>query len=215
MPARTPTKKPAQAKKPAAAARKPARSAPPGNGKSAKAAPPVKANGDLAQANARIFEIQTAHDALRSDSEGLRRQLREKDDLLTMGKQRISALERELETAQKGAKLPAGLESQLREVQARLTAQKAQLEAARAEAENLREATTKTRAPSEPGNLRCPRCGAHMTEYTHADTVRADRCDGCHGIFFDNGELETVMKHHDEQLAAGQKHWYSGLFGKR
>ena len=215
MPARTPTKKPAPAKKPAAAAKKPARSAASGNGKPAKAALPIKANGDLAQAKARIFEIQSAHDALRSDSESLRRQLREKDDLLSLGQGRISALERELENAQKGGKPSAGLEQQLREVQARLTAQKAQLEAARAEAEKLREAVAKTRAPAEPGNLRCPRCGSHMTEYTHAGTVRADRCDGCHGIFFDNGELETVMSHHDEQVAAGQKHWYSGLFGKR
>src|SRR4051812_36841715 len=117
MPARTPTKKPAPAKKSAAAAKKPSRPAAPGNGKSAKAAaPPVAANGDLVRAKARISEIQAAHDALRSDSEGLRRQLREKDDLLTMGKQRISALERDLETAQKGAKPSAGLEQQLREV---------------------------------------------------------------------------------------------------
>lgn len=40
--------------------------------------------------------------------------------------------------------------------------------------------------------LRCPRCAGAMTEYTH-QVVRADKCDECYGIFFDNGELEVVI----------------------
>jgi Zn-finger nucleic acid-binding protein len=40
--------------------------------------------------------------------------------------------------------------------------------------------------------LRCPRCQAAMTEYQH-QLVRADKCDECFGIFFDNGELELVI----------------------
>ena len=53
--------------------------------------------------------------------------------------------------------------------------------------------------------LRCPRCAGPMTEYTHKD-VRADKCDECYGIFFDNGELEVViagtLEVRDEQWAA-------------
>ena len=103
---------------------------------------------------------------------------------------------------------------QSRAVQARLTTREAEIEATRTEAHNLREALNKSRPPLEPGKLRCPRCEGSMTEFT-LEPVRADRCGTCHGIFLDNGELETVLKHHDEQRAAGSKHWYSGLFGRR
>jgi Zn-finger nucleic acid-binding protein len=53
-----------------------------------------------------------------------------------------------------------------------------------------------------------------MTEYDEAP-IKADRCDSCHGIFFDNGELEAVLLHHDEQRDAGKKGWFSSLLGKR
>ena len=63
--------------------------------------------------------------------------------------------------------------------------------------------------------LRCPRCSGAMTEYQH-DVVRADRCDSCHGIFFDDGELEQVMdkalKDHDGQK---QGSWFQTIFGRR
>ncbi len=63
--------------------------------------------------------------------------------------------------------------------------------------------------------LRCPRCSGAMTEYQH-QVVRADRCDSCHGIFFDNGELEQVV---DKAMADrdGEKHggWFVSLFGRR
>ena len=65
------------------------------------------------------------------------------------------------------------------------------------------------------GKIRCPRCSGPMTEYDHT-VVRADRCDNCHGIFFDNGELEQVvekaLKDHDGQTQGG---WFSSLFGRR
>ena len=54
-----------------------------------------------------------------------------------------------------------------------------------------------------------------MTEYQH-DVVRADRCDSCHGIFFDDGELEQVvdkaLKDHDGQK---QGSWFQTIFGRR
>jgi hypothetical protein len=103
---------------------------------------------------------------------------------------------------------------QLRAAQARLTTREAEVEAARSEARNLREAMNRSKATLEPGKLRCPRCEGSMTEFT-LESVRADRCGSCYGIFLDNGELETVLKHHDQQRDAGSKHWYSGLFGRK
>lgn len=103
---------------------------------------------------------------------------------------------------------------QLRELQSRLTTREAELEAARAEAANLRDQVRGLQAPGTDGNLRCPRCGAHMTEYVEGP-VKADRCDGCHGIFFDNGEMEAVLDHHDEQRDAGKKGWFASLLGKK
>ena len=83
-------------------------------------------------------------------------------------------------------------QQQLRDLQSRLTTRDAELQAARGETDKLRDEVSKARGPGEAGNLRCPRCGAHMTEYEH-DVVRADRCDACGGIFFDKGELEALF----------------------
>lgn len=207
-----PSKKTAAAKKPARSAR-PAASRPKhGNGAQAKArlSKPKHGNG----AKTRAFEAQSGGDALRSESDKLRQALREKEQLLQLGRQRIAGLEHDLEDARKTDRPAATLEQQLRELQARFTTRQAELEAARAEAQNLRETVAKTRVPGEPGNLRCPRCGGKMTEQL-LEQVRADRCDSCYGIFFDNGELEIVIKHHDQQRDAGRRHWYSGIFGKR
>ena len=198
MPARIPAKK-AMARKPSPA---PARKA--AAKKPAVAPPPQKSNGS---------EVET--EALKAECEKLGRALSEKEELLRLGQDRIDALERELDEARRSERPAAQLEQQLREMKAKLTTRQVELEAARTEAARLREAASKARGAGEPGNLRCPRCGRHMTEYNHEGGVRADRCDSCHGIFFDNGELETVMAHHDEQLKAGKRHWYSVLFGKR
>jgi len=152
-------------------------------------APPRKA-----MKNGKMSEVEAAHAALLTESEQLRQMMREKDE-------RIAGLERERPT----------LELQLHEVQARLTTGQAELEAARAEAARLREAA-RPRGPGEA--VRCPRCGGKMTQQL-LEQVKAERCDACHGIFFDNGELENVIKHHDQQRAAGQKSWLSGIFGKK
>ena len=45
------------------------------------------------------------------------------------------------------------------------------------------------------------------------DQVKARRCQACHGIFFESGELEKMLKHHDEQNASGKKGFFAGLFG--
>lgn len=41
------------------------------------------------------------------------------------------------------------------------------------------------------GSLKCPRCGAAMTEVA-VEHVRIDRCTGCGGVFLDKGELEVL-----------------------
>src|SRR6266849_10182986 len=97
MPARTPARKTMLSKKPAAA-KKPARSAKPAVSK------PKHSNGP--QAKARVFEAQPA----KGESDKLRQQLREKDDLLQRGQQRITGLERELEAARKSDRPTASLE---------------------------------------------------------------------------------------------------------
>jgi Zn-finger nucleic acid-binding protein len=99
------------------------------------------------------------------------------------------------------------------------------LDAARRELEAMRERARAAEAQARPterssevatGKIRCPRCSGPMTEYDHA-VVRADRCDNCQGIFFDNGELELVvekaLKDHDSQTQQGS--WFSSLFGRR
>jgi len=97
------------------------------------------------------------------------------------------------------------------------------LDVSRRELEALREKARAVEAQASPmerstgtsGKIRCPRCSGPMTEYDHA-VVRADRCDNCQGIFFDNGELEQVVekaiKDHDGQT---QGSWFSSLFGRR
>lgn len=41
--------------------------------------------------------------------------------------------------------------------------------------------------------MRCPKCGSTLKE-TDLLGIKVDRCDGCKGIFFDQGELEILMK---------------------
>jgi hypothetical protein len=180
--------------------------------KTARPAKRAKKHSNGAMAKAQMFEAQAKRDHKRGEGAKLLQQMREKDDLLVLGQQRISALEIELEQARSNDRPAAALEAQLRELQARFTTQKVELEASRAETANLREAVSKVRGPGEA--LRCPRCGNKMSEQL-VDQVRAERCSSCQGIFFDNGELEQVIRRHDEHRASGGKSWFSGIFGKK
>lgn len=48
--------------------------------------------------------------------------------------------------------------------------------------------------------LRCPKCGGDMEEVSVRD-VKVDECRSCHGIYFDAGELELLVRSEDpEQL---------------
>jgi len=39
----------------------------------------------------------------------------------------------------------------------------------------------------------CPKCGMEMVEITF-EGIKVDKCSGCLGIFFDNGELEHLIE---------------------
>jgi chromosome segregation ATPase len=189
MPAKTPLKlKKKTASKPAARA-----AAPKSKGNDVSK---TKQNGHAQEAQ-KLQTMQAAEAALRAENEKLKQD--------TAGTQdKVSQLE--MQIANDG--------DQLKAVQARLTTREAEIEAARSEAQNLRDQLAKAKAAPEPGKLRCPRCNGAMTE-VQLESVRVDKCNSCHGIFLDNGELETVLKHHDEQREAGSKHWFAGLFGRK
>ena len=187
MPAKTPSKKPAAARKPAA--------------KKSTTSHKNGANGSKARSP-----------DLREGKQALEVEKTQSD--LAAAWDHIAGLEKQLAEAKAAGSKSADLEQQLRDAQARLTTRQAELEASRAESENLREAVVRASQPPPIQARGCPKCGGKMIEYQH-DVVRADRCEKCHGIFFDNGELEAVMKHHDEQLLAGKKSWYSAFFGRK
>jgi Zn-finger nucleic acid-binding protein len=66
--------------------------------------------------------------------------------------------------------------------------------------ELLKQARTElTRAAERPIEYvgMCPRCGGQMTPYIE-DGVALDTCLACHGMFFDYGELEKVLKDREE-----------------
>jgi hypothetical protein len=44
----------------------------------------------------------------------------------------------------------------------------------------------------DPHWLRCPKCASKMYEFKLLD-ILVDQCEGCNGLFFDNGELETLL----------------------
>lgn len=52
--------------------------------------------------------------------------------------------------------------------------------------------------------LQCPRCDGTLAEITVEDT-QVDRCDKCHGIWLDAGELERLTKR--------EGGWFSRLWG--
>ncbi len=45
---------------------------------------------------------------------------------------------------------------------------------------------------SGPVTMDCPRCDGKLHEDTY-DEVTIDRCDTCHGIWLDAGELEHIL----------------------
>lgn len=41
--------------------------------------------------------------------------------------------------------------------------------------------------------MKCPKCGSEMSEMDFSG-ITTDRCEGCGGIFFDQGEIDLLLK---------------------
>jgi hypothetical protein len=44
--------------------------------------------------------------------------------------------------------------------------------------------------------MKCPKCGGQMEEIDLAG-IDIDKCQGCQGIYFDNGELDILLQSRD------------------
>jgi hypothetical protein len=75
---------------------------------------------------------------------------------------------------------------------------------AREEAERLsklraQEAAQRRAAERRSHHLKCPNCGADLHgELFHG--IRIDRCPECHGVWFDDGELELLLNDEDHSV---------------
>ena len=79
----------------------------------------------------------------------------------------------------------------------------------RAELEEKR-AEQRKRELKEQHWMRCPKCGDEMEEIDLAG-VKIDKCGGCNGVFFDEGELNIILEAQlPEGFLAGMK---KKLFG--
>lgn len=51
-------------------------------------------------------------------------------------------------------------------------------------------------------HMKCPKCGMDLHQF-EMEGIKVDRCVSCNGTWFDAGEVEQLVSHHDR-----------GLFGK-
>ncbi|MCZ6627402.1 MAG: zf-TFIIB domain-containing protein [SAR324 cluster bacterium] len=58
--------------------------------------------------------------------------------------------------------------------------------------------------------MKCPKCGADMEEISLSN-ILVDKCTECEGIFFDHGELETLL---ESQEQGGFLSGMRGIFKK-
>ena len=56
--------------------------------------------------------------------------------------------------------------------------------------------------------MKCPKCGSDM-QVEQLEGIEVDRCTVCDGLFFDQGELETLLTGKQE----GRFRFYRRLFG--
>ena len=47
--------------------------------------------------------------------------------------------------------------------------------------------------------MKCPKCGMDMQEYEFRE-IKLDRCSGCGGVFFDQGEMEQLLERNADFL---------------
>ena len=47
-------------------------------------------------------------------------------------------------------------------------------------------------------HLKCPKCG-HDMSVQHIDEIEVEQCNTCQGLFFDKGELDSILLKHTEE----------------
>jgi uncharacterized protein len=64
--------------------------------------------------------------------------------------------------------------------------------------ETIREMRSATRKALEKEIhwMRCPKCGEQMKELQF-EGILVDKCSSCAGVYFDQGELDVLMKHRE------------------
>ena len=62
--------------------------------------------------------------------------------------------------------------------------------------------------------MRCPKCGLQLQEVKYKG-IDVDVCFSCHGIFLDQGELETIAKHEGQGVMAAVLNWFKPETGSR
>jgi len=62
--------------------------------------------------------------------------------------------------------------------------------------------------------MRCPKCGLQLQEVKYKG-IDVDVCFSCHGIFLDQGELETIVKHEGHGVVAAVLNWFKPETGAR
>ena len=53
-------------------------------------------------------------------------------------------------------------------------------------------AAKKAQAEKEAHWMKCPKCGSDMEEI-ELEAIMIDKCTSCHGVYFDDGELELLL----------------------
>ena len=68
----------------------------------------------------------------------------------------------------------------------------------------------KSNKSKEPHWMRCPKCSGKMFEFKLCD-ILIDQCEDCSGLFFDNGELETLLDVSDRRgfFSSIKKNFYN------
>jgi hypothetical protein len=62
--------------------------------------------------------------------------------------------------------------------------------------------------------MRCPKCGLQLQEVKYKG-IDVDVCFSCHGIFLDQGELETITRHEGHGVVAAVLNWFNPEKGSR